>query len=323
MGGLGFFPAAEAFVDGEEFDFGEEFFVFFGDGGVAGAVEVAGDEFLGGGGVEEFEVGLGDGFHAVGFGVFVDDGDRGFGEDGGGGGDDGEFVLAEFSEREEGFVFPGEENVALAALGEGERCAAGAGIKNGDMFIEIGDEGLGFGFVVVVLFEGPAPGGEVVPAGAAGGFGVWGDDLDAGLDEVGPVFDGLGVALADEEDDGAGVGGAVLVEAGLPVFGEEFSVGGDGVDVGGEGEGDDVGLAAVDDGAGLAAGAAVGVLDGDGVAGAVFGELGGEGFVDGGVEFTGGVVGDVVEGEVFGGGGGGGEEGGGGERRRRGRRGVF
>ena len=185
-----------------------------------------GDEFLGGGGVEEFEVFFGDGFDAIGGGVFVDDGDGGLGEDGNGRGDDFKVVSAEFLERQESLVFPGEEDIALATLGEGERRATCAGIEDRDVFVEFGDEGFGLGFVIVILLEGPAPCGEVVPTCAAGGFGVGGDDFDVRLDEVGPIVDVFGIALADEEDDGAGVGGAVGREPGLPIVGKKVGLSG-------------------------------------------------------------------------------------------------
>ena len=44
--------------------------------------------------------------------------------------DDVELVLAELLEREEGLVLPGEQHVADAALGEGGRRAAGAGVEH-------------------------------------------------------------------------------------------------------------------------------------------------------------------------------------------------
>ena len=85
------------------------------------------------------------------------------------------------------------------------------------MGVEIGDEVLDLGFVAAELAVGPGPGREVVPARAARGLGVRRDDLDAVLDQVAPVIDALGVALADEEDDGRGIGRRVVGELGAPV----------------------------------------------------------------------------------------------------------
>ena len=64
------------------------------------------------------------------------------------------------------------------------------------MPVEFGDVGAGAGLVALVVPHGPAPGGEVGPARAAGGLRVRRDHLHAGLDEVGPVVDALRVAAA-------------------------------------------------------------------------------------------------------------------------------
>ena len=56
-----------------------------------------------------------------------------------------------------------------------------------------------------------------VPACAAGGLGIGRDHRDAGLDQVGPVADGFGIALADQEDDRAGERGRIVRQPGLPV----------------------------------------------------------------------------------------------------------
>ena len=72
---------------------------------------------------------------------------------------------------------------------------------------------------------------------------------------------------------------------------------GDLVDVALERQRHDVGLEAVDDGAGLGAGAAVRLLDGDGLAGLLL-PVGGEDVVVVLVELAGGIVGDVEDGGV-------------------------
>ena len=69
------------------------------------------------------------------------------------------------------------------------------------------------------------------------------------------------------------------------------------VDIALERQGHDVGLQPVDDGAGLLAGAAVRLLDGDRFAGLGLPVVG-EGLIDGLVEFTGGIVGNVEQGRV-------------------------
>jgi hypothetical protein len=72
--------------------------------------------------------------------------------------------------------------------------------------------------------------------------------------------------VAHQEDDGRRVRGAVVGQAALP-GGIEKAASGNGVDVVGEGERDDVGVEAVDDGARLSARSAVRLLDVDGLAG--------------------------------------------------------
>ena len=57
-----------------------------------------------------------------------------------GGIDDVELVGAEFVERQEGLVFPGEQHVADAALGEGRGRAARAGVEHRNVREELGDE---------------------------------------------------------------------------------------------------------------------------------------------------------------------------------------
>ena len=112
-----------------------------------------------------------------------------------------------------------------------------------------------------MLLQRPGPGGEEIPARAAGGFRVGGDDLDAVLDQVAPVVQALGVALAHQEDDGRGVGRVVVGQRAAPVGADLAGRLGDGVDVGLKRQRDDVGLEPVDDGAGLLAGTGMGVLD--------------------------------------------------------------
>ena len=158
---------------GEAFDVGG-----FGGAHVPGAVEVPERDGLALGAVEVAEVFLGGLALLVGGDVAVDERDRRLGEDRDRGLDDVELVLAELLEREVGLVLPGEEHVADAALGEGRRRAAGAGVEDrhvGEEVVHVVADGV---LVAVERAVGPGPGGEVVPARAAGGLRVGGDDLD-------------------------------------------------------------------------------------------------------------------------------------------------
>ena len=80
-------------------------------------------------------------------------------------------------------------------------------------------------------------------------------------------MDPLGIALADQEDDGRGVGGGVVRQPALPVGRQKARLLGDGVDVGGERQGDHIGLQAADHRQRLLARAAVALVDGHVLAG--------------------------------------------------------
>ena len=94
------------------------------------------------------------------------------------------------------------------------------------------------------------------------GFGR--DDLDAGLDQVVPALDVLGVALTDHEGHDRG-GDDALGLVVLPVLGDQAGVD-ETLHVGLEGEVHDVGVEAALDGAALVAGGAVRRLEGDALA---------------------------------------------------------
>src|SRR3546814_5880966 len=64
-----------------------------------------------------------------------------------------------------------------------------------------------------------------VPARAAAGLRVGGNDLHAGVDEVVPILDVLGIALADEEYNGGCVWRAIVWQAALPLPGQRFGFG--------------------------------------------------------------------------------------------------
>ncbi len=85
----------------------------------------------------------------------------------------------------------------------------------------------------------------------------------------------------------------------MPVLRQEPGIFVDRIDIGCEREGDDIGLEAVDHGAGLLSGAAVRLLDGDGVASLGL-PVGGEGGVVIDVKLAGRVVGHVEELDILG-----------------------
>jgi hypothetical protein len=144
---------------------------------------------------------------------------------------------------------------------EADGRAARAGVEHRDVLVQLGDVVLGLGLAAVLLL-GVGPGGEEVPARAAGGLRVGGDHFHARLDQIVPVLDLLGIALAHQEHDGRGVRRAGLRQALLPVLGQQLAELADLVDVAGQGQGHHVGLEAVDHRAGLLARAAVRLLHG-------------------------------------------------------------
>ena len=141
-----------------------------------------------------------------------------------------------------------------------------------------------------------APRRQIVPARAARSLRVRRNHLHAGLDQIVPILDTLGIALAHQEHDGGGVGGGVERQALLPV-GRNQPLGSDGVDVVGQCERDDIRLQAVDHGARLRARAAMRLLDLDALAG--FFLIGRDKrLVEIGVEFARRIVGHVEQGVV-------------------------
>src|SRR5829696_3264368 len=170
----------------------------------------------------------------------------------------------------DGLVLVGQHHVALAA-DEGLQGLPGRLVLHGHVAEQLQQVGLGLLGGLAGLQLG-AVGGHDVPLGPARGEGVGLDDLDARPAQVIPGPDVLGVALADDESHHR-VGDHALVLVGVPVLGDQA-----GVDQLGhvrlEGQGDDVGGQAVPDGPALVAGGAVGLGEGDALAGVGLLELG-------------------------------------------------
>ena len=219
-------------------------------------------------------------------------------EDAGGGHDDVEPVPAHLPRAEEHLVLPVDQDVPDSPLHEGGGGAPCPGIQHRHVLEEADDELPRPGLVTAPLLQGVAPGGQVVPPGHPGGLRVGGDHRDPRPHQVLPVLDLLRIPLPHQEDDGGGVGGAVVGEPALPVPGKELRLLGDGVDVVGEGQGHHVGLQAVDHGPGLLARSAVGLLDAQRLTGLLL-PVPGEGGVELLVELPGRIVGDVQKGDVL------------------------
>src|SRR5882724_2756287 len=133
-------PTTENVVDGEKFNLGERFFVLPGDLRIARPVGIARGDFLTLLGIPILQVGLGDAAGALFVGNLVDDGDRRLGQDRQRRRNDFEFVLAEFTLRQERLVLPCQQHVADTALDEGHRRATRAGIEHRHILEEVADE---------------------------------------------------------------------------------------------------------------------------------------------------------------------------------------
>ena len=261
MLGLDLRPSAER-VDGHELELGEAVDVGrIGGTGIPRAEVVLQRDRLALRAVEVVEVGLRRRALLVGGDVARDQRDRRLGDDRDRGQHDVELVLAEFVQRQERLVLPRQQHIADAALREGRRRAARAGVEHRHVGEERAHVVADLVLVAAELLVGPGPGREVVPAGAARGLRVRRDHLDVILDQVVPVLDFLGIAFPHEEHDRRGVGRRVARQLRLPVRRDLAGLLGDGIDVAGERQGDDLGLEPVDHRARLRAGAAVRGLD--------------------------------------------------------------
>ena len=298
MGGLRLVPAAKGLFDGDELNVRELALELLRHFGKLRTIIILRRDGLTFGRVKEFEIRFCNLFGAALLHHAIHPGDRRLGEDAERGVDDLELVAAVFLHGEKGFVFPRDEHVTDAALHEGRGRSAGAGVEHGDVLEELSQVLNRLGRVAAVVLRGPRPGGKVVPARTAGGLRVGRNDRDAGLDEVAPILDPLGISFAHEKDNRARVGRAVVRKAFLPVLRHGAHLVRERVDVVTQRQGDDIRIQTIHDGARLFAGAAVGLFDGEGVAG-LFLPMFGEGGVELGVKLARRVVGDVEQGDVL------------------------
>src|SRR6185312_4000538 len=146
--------------------------------------------------VEILEVGFGDLAGALLVDVLVDDRDRRLSEDAQRGNDDLELVGTQLLDRQLGFILPGDEDVADAALDERRRRTASTRVEHRDVLVELGDKLLRL-VGAAILLVGVVPSSEIVPLRAARGLRIRRDDRDTFLSEIVPVLDALRIALAD------------------------------------------------------------------------------------------------------------------------------
>ncbi len=109
----------------------------------------------------------------------------------------------------------------MSRCGEGRGGAAAAAVEHRHVGEQLGRRTRAPARRVPRLLQRVAPGRQVGVAAVAGGLGVRHDHLQAGLDQIVPVLDALGVALAHQEHGGRGVGRGVVREALAPVGGHQ------------------------------------------------------------------------------------------------------
>ena len=225
------------------------------------------DDFLPGVGVQELQIRFRRVPGALALDVGIDPGDVRLGFDAERRIDNFQGALG-FLHFEMGFILPGQVDVAQVALGEGHGRAARPGVEHQNIVIERADEVLGVLFAAAALPDG-APGREKTQLAVAGDFRVRRDDADAGLDEIGPIADVLGIALAHDEDDRREVGERAVRQPLFPLLGKQV-LAAQRVGVRPEGKGHHVGGQTVNHGPRLAAGTAVRLLDRHAPAGLLF-----------------------------------------------------
>jgi hypothetical protein len=291
---LGLIPAAEErIVDGDQLDLeGELVAELLEDVGIARAIVILAGQTLSVLGVQKGEVFRGQSSRAALVDHRIDHGHRRLGQNAGGRRDNVELV-GNFGDRQMRLVFPSQQDVALTVLHERVGRAAGPVVEHQDIVENFLYELQNSFLVMVVGFVGPGPGGQIIPSGAAGSLGIGRDHADPLSSQIAPVLDVLGIALADQKDDGGSVGRAVFRQSLLPALADEARLL-DGGDVVGQSQRQHVGVVALDDGAGLLRRTAVRLDDLD-VLPALFLPMILEQDVVLLVKFASGIVGDVDE----------------------------
>ena len=69
--------------------------------------------------------------------------------------------------RQKSLVFPGEQDIALAALGEGDGRSSRASVEDRHMLVQLTHEGLRLRIVAAIGLAGIGPGRDEVPAATA------------------------------------------------------------------------------------------------------------------------------------------------------------
>ena len=136
MGFLGLLPAAEHFINRDEFQRRKLARIFRSSPGISRPVKIPPGDVLAFIRIKIIEIGFGNLERAVLLGDLLDHGHRRFGQNAQGRSHDVEFVRAKLFDRQMRLVFPGQQNVPDAAFRERRCGTARAGIENRYVFVK-------------------------------------------------------------------------------------------------------------------------------------------------------------------------------------------
>ena len=158
--------------------------------------------FLGFVGVEEIQIRFGQCGTALFIHGAFHNGDRVFRNNADAGVYGVHFASPKFAVYGHHFRFECDQHIAHIALQENGRGIASALGQNRHVFVELANKlgrlGIGSAFLSDIT-----PGGQIRHAAIATGLWVYQYHLNTGLDQVVPVFDAFGIALACQEQHGA------------------------------------------------------------------------------------------------------------------------
>ncbi len=265
---LCFTEGAKHLLNGKELQRLEGCCVFFQDCGRAWAQRMACGDLLAFVRVEVVQVSLGQFGRAFFVHGALDHGNRVFGHDADGRVNRIHLAFAELLVDRQHFGLKGDQHVANIALQKHGSRIAPALAQHRHVFVQLADK-LGSLHIAGALFLRITPGSQVGVAAVAAGFGVDQHDLYAGLDQVIPVLDVLGVSVAHQEQHGRGGGRCIAREFFRPVLGDDADTRQE-INVGGGVHGHHIGVQPVGHRTRDGAGAAVRLVELDVLAGGFF-----------------------------------------------------
>ena len=195
MRGLRFFPAAEI-LDRQKLSLDELTGIFRRDLGIRGPIIVGRDDLLRLRAIEIGQIFARRRQIALGLRHLINHSYRRFRENGNRRRYHFKLTHAEFFSRQKRLILPCDFNVTDTAFNKGDGGPACAGIQDRHVIIKRLEIGACLAFVTIIGLQGPAIGGQIVPPRPARGFRIGGNHLHAGLGQISPVVNALGIAFA-------------------------------------------------------------------------------------------------------------------------------